>query len=143
MSRKSSRRYWTKSLELWRAEIEWSCGVSACFQLSSAKRGPAAILVLELPSQSRREPCPPSRLQKKCKSDLIPKLRRWIEQRERSRNFSQNLRSPVLVWSAAIGGCGCGLRVCTHKPVNWWPEMLERVIGGCLCWFPSDRNSIP
>ena len=56
--------------------------------------------------------------------------------------LSLNLLSPVLVWLAAIGGCGCGLRVCTHKRVNWWPEMLERVIGGCLCWFPSDRNSI-
>ena len=86
MSRKSSTRYWAKSLELWRAEIEWSCGISACFQLSFAKRGLAAILVLELPSRSHRKRCPPSRLQKKFESDLIPKLRKVIEQREGSRN---------------------------------------------------------
>src|SRR5689334_21630190 len=95
MSRKSSRRCWTKSFELWRAEIEWNCGASACFQLSSAKRGPAAILVRELPSRSHRKLCPPSRLQKKCKSDLIRKLRRWIEQQERSRNFSRDVASPI------------------------------------------------
>jgi integration host factor subunit beta len=32
---------------------------------------------------------------KEMQNDLIPKLRRWIEQRERSRNFSQNLRMSV------------------------------------------------
>ena len=99
MSRKSSRRYWTKSLELWRAEIEWSCGISACFQLGFAKHGLVAILVLELPSRSHRRLCPPSRLQKKCKSDLIRKLRRWIEQRERSRNFSRSGKAHWCCWA--------------------------------------------
>jgi integration host factor subunit beta len=35
----------------------------------------AAILALELPSRSHRKPCPSSRLEKECESDLIRKLR--------------------------------------------------------------------
>ena len=70
------------------AEIEWSYGVSACFRVSSAKRGLGAILVLELPFRSHRRPCLSSRLEKKCESDLTRKLRcRLIEQRESFEEF--------------------------------------------------------
>src|SRR5690242_7684471 len=84
-----------QSLKLWRAEIEWSCGVSERFPLGSAERGPAAILALELSSRSDRKPLPSSRLEKKCESDLIGKLRcRLVEQRGKPSDFfSQNLRA--------------------------------------------------